>query len=127
LQPCHHSGCWARSNKNQHQNTGLFSNEKYHSKDSGVTALDILLSPTLLPLIQGKWERCDALSVNQEYAHCLHTNSAWLPIQSTSVYRETRYESNQAKCAKRRQMATAPVISSKLLSIVFFKANVVWY
>jgi hypothetical protein len=85
------------------------------------TALDKLLSPTLLHLIQGKWKRCDALSGNQEYAHCLHTNSSWLPIQSTGVYRE----SNKAKCAKQRQMTTSPVISSKLLSIVFFKTNIV--
>jgi hypothetical protein len=96
-----------------------------------VTALDKLLSPTLLHLNQGIWEQCDTLSEIQEYAHCLHTNSSWLPIQSTGVYRE----SNKAKCAKRHQMAssillalaTAPVISSNLLSVVFFnlKTNVV--
>ena len=85
------------------------------------TALDKLLSPSLSQLLQGEWERCDgALSGNQEYADCLHTNSPWLPIQSTGVYRE----SNQAKCAKRRQLTTAPVFSSDFLSTDFFKTNV---
>ena len=84
------------------------------------TALDKLMSSfsTLSHVLQGKWERCDGgLSTNDEYAHCLHTNSSWRPLQSTGVYRE----SNQAKCAKR--IATAQV-ASYLLSVVFFNTNV---
>ena len=97
------------------------------------TALDKLLSPTLSHLLQGKWERCDgALSVNQEYAHCLNKNSSWLPLQSSGVYRE----SNKAKCAKRIATVTAQV-ASDLLSVVFktitqsinltFKQALRWY
>ncbi len=74
-----------------------------------MTALEKLLPlPAMSNFLRGIWNRCDVggLSVHQELAQCLLTNSSWLPIQSTGVLTE----SNHSKSEKKRR--TAAVITS---------------
>ena len=83
------------------------------------TGLDKLLSPTLSFFLAGEWDRCQGgLCGNKEYENCMRENSSWLAIQSTGIYRAT----NRGKCAK--WIATAQVIASYSLSVVFFITNV---
>ena len=83
------------------------------------TGLDKLLSPTLSDFLAGQWDRCQGgLCGNIEYENCMREKSSWLAIQSTGIYRETNY----GKGAKR--IATAQVIASDSLLVVFFKINV---